>query len=229
VRKRLNFAVPLRWLSLAAAFFFLSGCSSTPLTSEDSEFRNTRIYQPAPAVANGAIYQSAGTYMPLFEDLRPRRVGDVVTIVLDEQANASKNSSASASRTSSASLVPTAVPDGLEEINRWGFDVEGDSAFSGTGGAQANNRLTGTITVTVSDVLPNGNLAVIGEKQIMINQGTEYMRFSGVVNPRFVDARNSVRSSQVADAQIEYTGKGYLTEAQRMGWLQRFFINVSPF
>jgi len=214
---------------LAAAFLAVAGCSSTPMVSKDSGFRNTRIYQPAPAVANGAIYQSAGTYMPLFEDLRPRRVGDVVTIVLDEQANASKNSSASASRTSGASLVPTTVPTGLEELGRWGFDIEGDSEFSGTGGAQANNRLTGTITVTVSDVLPNGNLAVIGEKQIMINQGTEYMRFSGVVNPRFVNARNSVRSSQVADAQIEYTGKGYLSEAQRMGWLQRFFLNVSPF
>ena len=223
------FAMPLLRCFFTAAFFFLAGCSSTPTVSGDGGFRNTQIYQPAPAVANGAIYQSAGSYMPLFEDLRPRRIGDVVTIVLDEQAAASKNSSASASRTSSASLVPTTVPDDLEELSRWGFDIEGDSEFSGRGAAQANNRLTGTITVTVSDVLPNGNLAVIGEKQIMINQGTEYIRFAGVVNPRFVDARNSVRSSQVADAQIEYTGKGYLSEAQRMGWLQRFFINLSPF
>lgn len=214
---------------LIAALLGMAGCSSVPMLPADDGFRNTRVYQPAPPVANGAVYQASGAYMPLFEDLRPRRVGDVLTIVLNEQVNASKNSSASASRTSGATFVPTAVPEGLESLGEWGFDIEGNSEFSGTGGAQANNRLTGTITVTVADVFPNGNLFVIGEKQITINQGKEFIRFSGTVNPRFVDGQSSIRSSQVADAQIEYTGKGYLSESQRMGWLQRFFLNVSPF
>jgi flagellar L-ring protein precursor FlgH len=222
---RLPALLPTGTLLLA----LLGGCASAPMMTGGDEFRNTEVYQPAPPVPNGSIYQSSGAYMPLFEDLRPRRVGDVVTIVLNEQVNASKNSSASASRSSASSFVPTTVPAGLEELNRWGFDITGDSEFTGAGGAQANNRLTGTITVTVADVLVNGNLRVVGEKQIMINQGTEYIRFSGIVNPRFVDAQNSIQSSQVADARIEYTGKGYISEAQRMGWLQRFFVNVSPF
>ena len=85
------------------------------------------------------------------------------------------------------------------------------------------------ITVTVTDVMPNGNLLVSGEKQMGINQGTEYIRFSGVVNPRTVSGSNTVPSTLVADARIEYTAKGYIDEAQHMGWMQRFFLNVMPF
>jgi flagellar L-ring protein precursor FlgH len=84
------------------------------------------------------------------------------------------------------------------------------------------------ITVTVVDVLANSNLQVSGEKQMLINQGTEFIRFSGVVNPRTVGADNTVLSTQVADARIEYSAKGYIAEAQTMGWLQRFFLNVLP-
>jgi flagellar L-ring protein precursor FlgH len=83
--------------------------------------------------------------------------------------------------------------------------------------------------VTVVDVLGNGNLLVSGEKQMLINQGTEFIRFSGVVDPKMVLGDGTVLSRQVADAKIEYSGKGYINEAQTMGWLQRFFLNVMPF
>jgi flagellar L-ring protein precursor FlgH len=82
--------------------------------------------------------------------------------------------------------------------------------------------------VTVTNVLPNGNLVVSGEKQMLINQGNEFVRFSGVVNPNTISGLNSVYSTQVADAKIEYSAKGYINEAENMGWLQRFFLNVAP-
>ena len=110
-----------------------------------------------------------------------------------------------------------------------GVVVSGANDFTGSGGSQANNSFTGTITVSVLEVMNNGNLRVRGEKQIAINQGTEFIRFSGVVNPRTVTAQNTVPSTEVADARIEYVGDGYINEAQHMGWLQRFFLNVSPF
>lgn len=81
----------------------------------------------------------------------------------------------------------------------------------------------------MDQLLANGNLHVVGEKRIAINQGTESIRFSGVVNPRTIGADNSVSSTQVADARIEYVGDGYINESQNMGWLQRFFLNVSPY
>ena len=132
-------------------------------------------------------------------------------------------------RSGSASLELAQLPDVLDTLAEYGFDISGENDFAGSGGSQANNSFTGTITVSVLEVMNNGNLRVRGEKQIAINQGTEFIRFSGVVNPRTITAQNTVPSTQVADARIEYVGDGYINEAQHMGWLQRFFLNVSPF
>jgi flagellar L-ring protein precursor FlgH len=164
----------------------------------------------------------------LFEDQRPRNVGDILTIVIQENVNATKSSGANANRSGSTNLaVPTAgFLAGL--FGRASLSAKGANVFSGTGGANASNTFNGTITVTVTGVLPNGNLMVSGEKQMLINQGNEFVRFSGVVNPNTISSLNAVYSTQVADAKIEYSAKGYLDEAENMGWLQRFFLNVSP-
>ncbi len=143
--------------------------------------------------------------------------------------SASKNSQSNAGRSGSASLELAQLPDILDVLAEYGYDISGENDFTGSGGSQANNSFTGTITVSVLEVMNNGNLRVRGEKQIAINQGTEFIRFSGVVNPRTITAQNTVPSTQVADARIEYVGDGYINEAQHMGWLQRFFLNVSPF
>ncbi|WP_163649420.1 flagellar basal body L-ring protein FlgH [Modicisalibacter sp. 'Wilcox'] len=207
----------------------LTGCAQMPRPSVVGEQEKIALQPPPPPVPNGAIYQPASGYQPLFEDRRPRQVGDVLTIVLDENVSASKSSSANAGRDGSATLGLNSLPHGLKKLGKYGFDVEGKNDFSGSGGASANNSFTGTITVTVTDVLYNGNLQVQGEKQIAINQGTEFIRFAGVVDPEYVSDQNSVMSTQVADARIEYVGNGYINEAQTMGWLQRFFLNISPF
>ena len=110
-----------------------------------------------------------------------------------------------------------------------GLDANSSNTFDGKGQAAASNDFTGTITVTVIDVLPNGNMLVSGEKQIAMSQGSEFIRFSGIVNPVMVTPSNSVVSTQVADARIEYRANGYIDEAQTMGWLARFFNNVLPF
>ncbi|WP_413739127.1 flagellar basal body L-ring protein FlgH [Sodalis sp. RH21] len=195
--------------------------------------------QPAPAslpVANGSIFQAVQPmnygYQPLFEDRRPRNVGDILTITLQENVSASKSSSANAARESSNTLKFATTPSmltGLLGNGKADLDAGGTNDFDGKGGATAKNTFTGTITVTVQQVLANGNLKVVGEKQIAINQGAEYIRFSGIVNPRTINGNNAVISTQVADARIEYVGKGYINEAQEMGWLQRFFLNISPF
>lgn len=193
------------------------------------EQEQIEIVDRPPPIPNGSIYQARQGYQPLFEDRRPRAMGDILTIVLDEQVSASKNARTNASRNGSASLDLAQLPDVLDTLAEYGFDIAGASDFNGGGGAQANNSFTGTITVSVLEVMNNGNLRVRGEKQIGINQGTEFIRFSGVVNPRTITTQNTVPSTQVADARIEYVGDGYINEAQHMGWLQRFFLNISPF
>ncbi len=214
----------------------LSGCAYVP---HDKVVTGATTAQPAPplqAIPNGSIFQTGQAmnygYQPMFEDRRPRNVGDTLTIVLQENVSASKNSSANASRDASGSFGMTTTPRLLEGPlgnNRAAFNATGKDDFTGKGGANANNTFTGTITVTVDQVLTNGNLHVVGEKQIAVNQGTEFIRFSGVVNPRTISGSNTVPSTQVADARMEYVGNGYINEAQTMGWLQRFFLNVSPF
>ena len=205
------------------------GCAQVPRASVVGEQEQISIVDRPPPIANGSIYQARRGYQPLFEDRRPRSVGDILTIVLDEQVSASKNSQSNANREGNAGLEFEQLPDVLDALAEYGFNVTGNSDFAGGGGSQASNSFTGTITVSVLQVMNNGNLRVRGEKQIAINQGTEFIRFAGVVNPRTITAQNTVPSTQVADARIEYVGDGYINEAQHMGWLQRFFLNVSPF
>ncbi len=222
--------------SIALAVLSLTGCAyipQKPLVEGATTAAPSAATAPVP---NGAIFQVVQPvyygYQPLFEDRRPRNIGDTLTITLQENVSASKNSSANASRngknTFSAALTPRFL-SGLIGGDKTDLDMEADNTFGGKGGANANNTFRGTITVTVDQLLANGNLHVVGEKQIAINQGTEFIRFSGVVNPRTINANNTVSSNQVADARIEYVGNGYINEAQNMGWLQRFFLNVAPF
>ncbi|MGQ4880159.1 flagellar basal body L-ring protein FlgH [Billgrantia sp. LNSP4103-1] len=214
---------------LAVAMLALGGCAQVPRASVVGEQEQINIAEPPPRLANGSIYQAHRGVQPLFEDRRPRMVGDILTIVLDEQVSASKNSQSNMNRNGSAGLDLQGMPDALERLAEYGFDLSGESDFAGGGGSQANNSFTGTITVSVLEVMHNGNLRVRGEKQIAINQGVEFIRFSGVVNPRTITGQNTVPSTAVADARIEYVGNGYINEAQYMGWMQRFFLNISPF
>lgn len=226
----------LKFIVVCSMALMLCACAQIPRKSL-VERPTTAEPLPAPAPSpNGSIFQTAMPmnygYQPLFEDARPRNIGDTLTINLQENVSASKNSSANASRNGSANFTASVTPrllDGLFGNGRVDFDMDGENDFGGKGGANANNRFNGTITVVVDQVLPNGNLTVVGEKQIAINQGTEFIRFSGIVNPRTISGANAVNSTQVADARIEYFGDGYINEAQTMGWLQRFFLNVSPF
>lgn len=216
---------------LLASTLVLVGCNSlygTPPTAVHQPMSTRPEPRPAVAPSAGAIYQAAYV-RPLFEDRRARLAGDVLTINLVERTNAQKSSNASASRQAdiTAGLTSLAkVP--LKGLSGLDVQASNETDFAGKGAAAANNLFNGTITVTVIEVYPNGNLLVSGEKQIAINQGQEFIRFSGVVNPSTVTTSNTVQSTQVADARIEYKGSGYMNEAQTMGWLMRFFMNVLP-
>ena len=186
------------------------------------------VAQTSTANNNGAIFQQA-SYRPVFEDPRARLRGDIITIAINEKNSASRTSKSSAQKNGDIKAgVPTVL--GVPGKFVQGLNVEANSAntYSGKGETANDNAFTGTITVTVVDVLPNGNLLVSGEKQIGINHNLELIRFSGVINPVTLQAGNIVESTKVADARLEYTGKGYIDEAQRMGWLSRFFLTFLP-
>jgi flagellar L-ring protein FlgH len=193
----------------------------------------TPVRVPATAqfvATNGSIFQADGSYHPLFEDRRARNVGDTLVIAINEKISATQKSSSSANRDSSASVgIP--IVQGLAGKFMQGAELSATTGnkFDGKGETSNNNLFSGTITTTVVEVLPNGNLRVAGDKQIGLNRNVEGLRFSGVVNPLTISSSNVVNSTLVADARIDYRGKGYISEAQTMGWLSRFFANFLPF
>lgn len=219
-------------LVLACMLLLISGCALVP--PEPVVEGPTTAVPPPPeaprAVPNGSIYQPTayGSY-PLFEDQRPRNIGDIVTIVLEERLNATKSVSTTTNRSGGVGVEFATVPRFASGLDGQSLEFEGSNNANGRGSSSANNIFSGTITTTVIGVLPNGNLQVAGEKQIAINRGSEYVRFSGVVDPRSIQgSSNAVSSTRVADARIEYRNKGVMDEVQTMGWLQRFFLIASP-
>ena len=232
--------IPLfRMTLLAALVLALPGCKTTGDALRVVEVHQPMSVRPSPpaplAVApqNGAIFQAQhvayANYQPLFEDRRARNVGDTLTIAINEKVAASKQARTGADRKGGMSFVVPEIQIGSRAYPGGSIKADSKNEFAGSGDSAANNVFTGTIAVTVIDVLPNGNMIVAGEKQIGINQGSEFIRLSGVVNPAFILAGNQVSSTTVADARIEYRGSGYIDEAQTMGWLSRAFQSVMPF
>ena len=182
----------------------------------------------APVVNNGAIFQ-ATQYRPLFEDHRARLVGDSLTVQIVEKVSASQKSTSSIDKGGKVTAGITALP--LLSANSFArASAAGSSSntFEGKGSTENTNDFSGTITATVTGVLPNGHLLVAGEKQIGVNHNVDVLRFSGQVDPRSIQSGNVVASAQIANVRIEHRGRGAQADAQGIGWLGRFFLNVLP-
>jgi flagellar L-ring protein precursor FlgH len=223
------------------ATVFLGGCATPP--------RHTDSYRPTlpaayPAVQpdNGSIYHAARD-VRLFEDVKARRIGDVITVILRESTSASKSAKTTADKDQDTTIanptlfgasaqfnLPGLLPLSSNRNNNLQQNLSATRAFDGEADSSQSNSLSGAITVTIADVLPNGNLVVRGEKWLTLNQGEEFIQISGIVRPQDVSPDNSILSAQIGDARIIYSGKGFLHDSNSMGWLARFFNSpVWPF
>jgi flagellar L-ring protein precursor FlgH len=181
------------------------------------------VSQYAPSqTPNGAIYQ-AGNGVLLFEDMKARKAGDLITVILDEQTVASKSASTSSSKDSSVDIpTPTLLGSTATLQGRpANTSLNSGNSFSGGGDSSQSNSLSGNITVTVVDVMANGNLVVSGKKMLTLNQGREFVSISGVVRPIDLSADNRIMSSKIAHAEITYSGSGMIADSNRAGWLTR--------
>ena len=195
---------------------------------EDFTVVRAPMVAPAPAAANGSIFQVADGYSALYEGWRARRVGDPLTIVLVERTAASKSAGSKLDSGGGASITPPSTGP-LSLFNNTDAALSGNRNFNGKGSADQSNSLSGEVSVTVAEVYPNGTMLVQGQKRVTLNRGDEFVRIKGIVRVADVSADNRVLSTRVADAQISYTGKGDVARAGRQGWLGRFFQVVSPF
>ena len=174
------------------------------------------------------IYQAAG-YRPLFEDHRARMVGDTLTVNIVENVSATQTANSTVDKTGKVESSMSAL-GGLSALGltRLGATGSGKNNFEGKGSTATTNQFSGTITATVVGVLPNGHLIIAGEKQVGVNQRVDVLRFTGQVDPRSIAPGNSVQSAQIANVRIENRGRGQLEDAQAMGWMARFFLNILP-
>lgn len=211
---------------IAMMLLLLGGCS-VPKKGETTFAATRPVYVQPPPPSSGSIYQ-ADTSLALFEDLKARRVGDILTIVLDERTNAEKKADTSVDKGAESAIgVPKLFGQAIPELEN---SVSSGHKFETEGDSKQSNKLEGSITVTVAQVLPNGNLVVQGEKWITINQGEEFIRLRGIVRPLDIGPDNTISSTKVADAQILYSGRGTLARANQPGWLTEFFLSpLMPF
>ena len=204
----------------------LSGCSAIPssiVNANNSDFQ-PQVNYPKPGPKQGAIY-SAGQYRSMFEGRRASNIGDTLTVVITENTSADKNEAGNVSKKGSLAVASMDINGTKTQPT-----LATNSTYSNQDSGDANNKntFTGQISVTVLDVKPNGNLLVSGEKQVAFDQGVEFIRMSGIVNPYMITNENTVLSSTIADARIEYRTNSTFDLANLMKRLNRFFLSTSP-
>lgn len=211
---------------MGAALLALAGCANAPSTSIHQSMTARPVEQKtATSPRNGAIFQAGKTEYSLFEDRRARNVGDILTINIVEVTSASEKTSNNAQHSGNITANTSNIP----LLKSLGVSGSASSSLANKSDTAGNNTFSGTITATVIEVLPNGNLLVGGEKQVAIGPTNEYIRFSGVVKPSTITGTNTVQSTQVADAHIEYKGATNVDQSAVMSMMARVFLSVLPF
>ena len=209
--------------------FLNLGCSThvEHLASEEYEpivpgpnINSTESLRPS-----GAIYSSNSGGL-FATDRRASDVGDILTVQLTEDFAASKSQSASSAKTDSFSVDLPAILDA--NGNDANLTAGGASTFSGTGAAAQRNSLRGQISVTVTQVHSNGNMEITGQKKLLLNNGDEYIRLSGIVRPEDITADNIIVSNRIANARISYIGAGETADTGKKGWLSKALSTISP-
>jgi flagellar L-ring protein precursor FlgH len=225
---RLFSSIALSFIAITS----LTGCESTavkPVTANDP------YYAPAvptmtrdEIVEDGSLFNKAMANS-LYSDVKARRVGDIITVQLSENTNASKSAGTTTSKESTVDVNPiiglggNVISIGKESIQ---LGVDSSSDFSGDAQANQSNSLTGNISVTVVEVLPNQNLIIRGEKWLTLNNGDEYIRLTGVIRAADISPTNQIQSAKIANARIQYSAKGSFAQSQQKGWLTEFFSST---
>ena len=226
--------------SLAVATVLLTACAGykvIPQKPGDPEYAPVEPATPSRVPSlSGAIYQGEFGLDSMYSDLRAYRVGDLLTVKLSESTQAKKGANTDTNKATMVDKknptvfgsfpqfnVPGIIPLASNKDDTLEFKLDSNSTFKGSGNSSQNNLLQGDITVTVYRVLANGNLEIRGEKWINLNQGSEFIRLTGIVRPYDIEPDNSVPSRKIANPRITYSGTGALAEANQEGWLARFF------
>jgi len=213
----------------------LGGCSASP----SSKQQRVEMAKLPPPKTTGSLWQEENGRAYLYEDLRAMRVGDIITIVIVEKHKGSKSADTSAEKDSTitnslsgSGLGYLGIPGirlGAEATRGLGVDASAKNKFGGKGATNREDTLTGTISAVVTEVLPNGDLRVEGRREVTVNSERQIMTIAGIVRRVDVNTKNTVQSTAIADAKIEYSGLGVVDDVQRPGWFVRILDWIYPF
>jgi flagellar L-ring protein precursor FlgH len=220
-------------LALAAALA-LAACGGP---SHVASYTPKRRDYPTPAASAdagapaspGSLWREGKPASMLFTDARALRENDLVVVHVAEIADAKRSADTDLSRDSAASAKLQAFLRAANTLPASSLDAEGHTSFKGLGSTARTERLTATVPSTVRKVLPNGNLFIEGHRVVLVNSEEQHFYISGVVRPIDIDQENGVKSSMVADAEIEFTGRGVLSDNQKQGWVSRYLGWLWPF
>ena len=208
----------------------LTNCSTYVEEAINKDFKPlapTVAEMKATKANNGAIYSTSSPGL-FSSDKRAHQVGDILTVQLSETFSSTKSVTSQSAKEDSigAEAAPTGL---LKNFIGMGGSVAKSNSFKGSGSASQSNSLTGFISATVVKVFPNGNLEIKGQKKLVLNDGSEYLRLSGIIRPEDISASNTIASSNIADARITYTNAGVYADSTQPGWLSKIFRQVTPF
>mgnify|MGYP003625885724 FL=1 len=216
-------------LTVSIIAILFTGCASIELTKtlpNDPDFAPILPeMEDEPLVPTGSLF-NANYVNNIYSDSKAHRVGDIISVILSESTQAQKNAKTEFKKANSATLNPITGLGGVavnfnNKAIQLGYDQSSD--FKGDSKANQGNSLSGNISVHVLRVLPNGNLMIRGEKWMSLNNGDEFIRLTGIVRSQDISSNNTVTSSKVANARIEYAGTGTFADVQEQGWLSKFF------
>ncbi|CAL4043199.1 Flagellar L-ring protein [Buchnera aphidicola (Anoecia corni)] len=228
-----------KWFFLVTTILVLNGFSL--YTSENyvnSEIKNYKKanYDFLKKINDLSLFESlknkeSNLSNPFLNEKRIYKIGETITLLLEENVSASNSSMSSLTRNGNSKVNINSFPNPLDfllnsKINRSRAEINSESKnnFSGKGNTFSKNTFTGIITVTITDICKNGNLKIFGQKQISINQESEFIRFSGVINPKNISANNVVKSHDVANEKIEYYNNGSIEQNSKISWMQKLFL-----
>ncbi|MFC3461328.1 flagellar basal body L-ring protein FlgH [Massilia haematophila] len=213
-------------IAALAAALLLAGCASRAPLVPAADDEPLPVAPTAQRGVSGGVFSAES--ISLTSDARAYRVGDVVTVILQETTQASKRAGTSFNKGSSVGVAPLGLLG--KSFGKTGVDISADRSFAGDSTSTQQNALSGALTVIVQEVLPNGLLRVAGEKNMTLNQGEEFLRLKGYLRAADIDSDNQVSSLRVANARIAYSARGVLADANSAGWLTRFFTGpLMPF
>ncbi|MCI2284627.1 flagellar basal body L-ring protein FlgH [Colwellia sp. MSW7] len=219
-------------ISLAVVLFVaqLSGCSNTVELSKalpnDPDFAPILPeVEEASIIPTGSLFK-ANYVNNIYSDSKAHRTGDIISVILSESTQANKNAKTELKKENSAVLDPIVGLGGVPATisgKSLQFGVNQNNSFKGDSKSDQGNSLSGDISVHVLKVLPNGNLMIRGEKWLTLNNGDEYIRLTGIIRPKDINSNNTILSTKVANARIQYSGTGTFADANEQGWLTKFF------